>query len=262
MLYLDEKKSRSHGIFILVSNGILTEYLLYLESDFRWGIHNVDATSAHDSFLGLGGIVAAPHNGSGMTHGTTCGRCLPGNEANDGLFAAGILVPSGGLGLQLPPDLPDHDDTLGLGISDQEFDRLLGGGADNGVSPDSDGRGDSQSLADDLVRGFIGEGTRFGNNANTSFFKDKAGHDTYFGLPGGDDPWTVRTDQGAVQIFYIIIGLDHIRYRNALGYGDDHLDSRTCRLHDGICCKCGGNENDGGVRPHFLYRFLNGVEHR
>src|SRR5690606_23957380 len=102
----------------------------------------------------------------------------------------------------------------------------------------------------------------FGNDSNIALFKDESGHDADFGLPRGDDPRTVRTDQGTVHILYIIIGLDHVRDRNALGNGDDHLDSRTGRLHDGISGKCRGNEYYGGVSPHFLYRFLHSVEHR
>src|SRR5690606_26333025 len=222
----------------LRSKGSLTEHLLYFEPDFRWGIHYVDTTFTHDSFLGLGRIVAATYNGSGMSHGTTRGCGLPGNEANDGLFAAGLLVPSCGLGLQLPTDFPDHDHTLGLGIAYQELDRLLGGGADNGISPDSYGRGNPQSLADNLVSGLIGEGAGFGNDSHIALFEYESGHDAYFGLPRGDDPRTIRTDQGTVHILYKMIGLDHVRDRNALGNGDDHLDSRTGRFHDGICGKC------------------------
>src|SRR5690606_14788631 len=58
----------------LGSKGLLTEHLLYFEPDFRGGIHYVDTTFTHDSFLGLGGIVAATYNGACMSHGSTC-RC-------------------------------------------------------------------------------------------------------------------------------------------------------------------------------------------
>jgi hypothetical protein len=50
-----------------------------------------------------------------------------------------------------PPDLAYHHDALGFGVVHEQLHGFLGGGADDGVAADADGRGLAQAGFGELV---------------------------------------------------------------------------------------------------------------
>ncbi|MCY1313492.1 hypothetical protein D9M70_640210 [compost metagenome] len=94
-----------------------------------------------------------------MTHSPAFGCRLAGNKTYHRFLIATFFDVTGCFGFHAAADFPDHHDTLGFGVVHQHFHGLFGGGSDDRVSPDTDGRGLPQAYFGQLVYGFIGKRT-------------------------------------------------------------------------------------------------------
>jgi len=210
-------------------------------ADVGGRLYNVDATLRHDLHLGFSGIFFSTYDGAGVAHGPALRSRLTGDEADYGLSAVFLNVVSC-FGFHGSSDLADHYDGVGVGVFHEELDSFLGGGADDGVTADSDTGRLAHSDLRDLVNSFVGQRTGAGDDTDTAGIVDEAGHDTTLRLTG-------RHDAGAV-----------ILYGNAFGNADDNLDPRSSGFHDGVAGESRWYENDRYVGVYLLDGLLNGVE--
>ena len=222
----------------------------------------MDATLAHDSLLGLGTLLLAAHDRTGMAHGAALRRGHTRDEADHRLGAV-LGDPTGGLDLQVTADLADHDDALGLVVGHEQLNGLERRGADDGVTADADGRALTEAGLGDLVHGLIRQRAALGNDADAAGVEDEAGHDAHLGLARRHDARAVRADQRAAgQRIEVGLDLDHVGHGDALGNADDDLDAGIGRLEDGVGGEGRRNEEDAGVGPRLLHRVLHRVEDR
>ena len=112
-----------------------------------------------------------------------------------------------------------------------------------------------------MVGGFVGQGSGFRNNTNFALFEYKAGHNTHFGLVGGNHAGAVGANQANSALFNVGLGLHHVRNRNALGDAHDDLDSGVRSFHDSVGGKCGRNKNDRNVCTRSRNCIAHGIEY-
>ena len=221
----------------------------------------MNAALAEHALLRFGALLFSTYNGACMAHGAAFGCRDARDESDDGLGAV-LLDPACGLDLEVAADFTDHDDAVGLVVGHQELNRFEGGGADDGVTADADGRGLAHAGFGHLVHRFVGQRSGLGDDADAAGVEDEAGHDADFGFARCDDAGAVRADEGAIALVDVRLDLGHVRYGNALGDGHDDLDAGVCGFHDGVACKCGRHEDDARISTGRFNRFADGVEHR
>lgn len=98
--------------------------------------------------------LSARNDGSGMSHPSAGGCRSTSNESDDGLVV--VVVGGnvlGGIFLHGASDLTDQDDTLSLGIREEDLDDVNVLGAGERVSSDSDREGLSEADVGGLAKG-------------------------------------------------------------------------------------------------------------
>src|SRR5690606_33167886 len=105
------------------------------------------------------GIVSTTDDGTGVTHSPAFRSGLSGNKAHYRLFIARRFDIMRSLGFHAATNFTYHHNALGFRIVHQHFHGLFGSGADDGVTPDTDGRGLTQARFGELIYRFISKRT-------------------------------------------------------------------------------------------------------
>jgi len=236
------------------------EHFGHLGADVGGAVHHVDAAIAHHALLRFGRLVFAGNDRARVAHGAALGCRDACDEADDRLGAV-RLNPTRRLHLEVTADLADHHDALRFVVRHEELDRFEGGGANDGVTADADGRGLAEASLGALVHGLVREGARLGHDTNNAGLEDEAWHDPHFCLARRNDARAVGTNQGAVALVDVGLHLDHVCDGNALGDGDDDLDAGVRRFHQGVGCKRRRHKHNAHVRTRLCDRIRDRVEH-
>src|SRR6185437_4769116 len=248
------KRAPERGPFLLLSITLFfLEHLRHRRPDLRRCLHNGDPTFGHDLHLGSSSIVRTADDSTRMTHPASGRRGLSGNEPNYG-FAVVFLDPACGLGFHATADFTDHHDAFRFRIVHQQLHRFLRRCTDNGITPDTYRRRDTQTGFGYLVRRLIGQRSRLAHDADLAFLENEAGHDPYLAFTRRDDTGTVRPDEPGIPTLQVILSPYHILYRDAFRDTDHQRDPRFRRFHDRIGSKSRWNKDDRHIRPGGLNR--------
>lgn len=118
-----------------------------------------------------------------MTHAAAGGSRDTGNERDGGLVVDVVgLEELGGILLGGTTNLTDHDDTVGLGVLEEDLEAVDEVGAGEGVTTDTDDEGLTKASLGGLVDGLVGQGTGTGDDTDTAALVDEARHDTDLAL--------------------------------------------------------------------------------
>lgn len=118
-----------------------------------------------------------------MAHTAAGGSGDTGDEGNSGLVVDVVgLEELGGVLLGGTTNLTDHDDTVGLGVLEEDLQAVDEVGAGEGVTTDTDDERLAQAGLGSLVDGLVGQGTGAGDDTNTAALVDETGHDTDLAL--------------------------------------------------------------------------------
>ena len=133
--------------------------------------------------LGVGTTLTTADNGTGVTHTAAGGSADTGNEADGGLVVDVVgLEELGGVLFGATTDLTDHDDTVGLGVLEENLEAVDEVGTGEGVTTDTNDEGLTEAGLGGLVHGLVGKSTGTGDNTNTATLVDESGHDTDLAL--------------------------------------------------------------------------------
>jgi len=118
-----------------------------------------------------------------VTHTATGGSGDTGNEGNSGLVVDVVgLEELGGVLLSGSTNLTDHDDTVGLGVLEEDLQAVDEVGTGEGVTANTDNERLSKAGLGGLVDGLVGEGTGTRDDTDAAALVDEAGHDTDLAL--------------------------------------------------------------------------------
>ena len=101
------------------------------------------------------------------------GAVTPAMKPTTGLVLF-ARIQRAGLDLEVTANLADHHNALGLVVRHKELDRLEGGGADDRVTADADGRGLAEAGLCALVHRFVGQCARLGHDSDDARLEDEA----------------------------------------------------------------------------------------
>lgn len=133
--------------------------------------------------LGVGTTLAAADDGTGVTHAAAGGSGDTGDEGHGGLVVDVVrLEELGSILLGGTTNLTNHDDTVGLGVLEEDLQAVDEVGAGEGVTTDTDDERLAKTGLGGLVDGLVGEGTGTGDDADTAALVDESGHDTDLAL--------------------------------------------------------------------------------
>lgn len=133
--------------------------------------------------LGVGITLATADDGTGVTHAAAGGRADTGDEADGGLVEPVVgLEELGGVLLGAATDLTDHDDTVGLGVLEEDLQAVDEVGTGERITANTDDERLAKTGLGSLVDRLVGQGAGPGDDANTAALVDEAGHDTDLAL--------------------------------------------------------------------------------
>lgn len=142
-----------------------------------------DTSILESSDLGVGTALATADDGTGVTHTAAGGSTDTGDEGNSGLVVDVVgLEELGGILLGGTTDLTDHDDTVGLGVLEEDLQAVDEVGAGEGVTADTNDERLAKTSLGGLVDGLVGQGTGTGDDTDTAALVDETGHDTDLAL--------------------------------------------------------------------------------
>lgn len=158
-------------------------------------------------------------------------------------------------------DFADHDDGFGFWVVLELFDDADVGGADDGVSADTDAGGESD--VGEFVHHLVSEGARFGYEADSSWVGGGFGwDDAGVGFAWADDSGAVRSDQAGAGFFGEGVEFGGVFDWDAFGDDDAQRDFCPDRFFHCVFRESGGDEDDGGVCPGGAHCFADGSEDR
>lgn len=133
--------------------------------------------------LGVGTTLTTADDSTGVAHTAAGGSGDTGDEGNGGLVVDVVgLEELGGILLGGTTDLTDHDDTVGLGVLEEDLQAVDEVGAGEGVTTDTDDERLAKAGLGGLVDGLVGQGTGAGDDTDAAALVDEAGHDTDLAL--------------------------------------------------------------------------------
>lgn len=142
-----------------------------------------DTSILESGNLGVSTTLTTADDGTGVTHAATGGSGDTGNEGNSGLVVDVVgLEELGGVLLGGTTNLTDHDDTVGLGVLEEDLQAVDEVGTGEGVTTDTDNERLTKAGLGSLVDGLVGQGTGTGDDTDTTALVDEAGHDTDLAL--------------------------------------------------------------------------------
>ena len=148
---------------------------------------NNDTGRLEGGDLAVCATLAAGDDGTGVTHAPAGRSGDTGDEGNDGLLLlpVGLLEELGGVLLGGTTDLADHDDTVGLGVLEEDLKAVDEVGAAEGVTADTDDERLAKAGLGGLVDGLVGEGAGTGDDTDTTALVNETGHDADLALTLG-----------------------------------------------------------------------------
>lgn len=156
----------------------------------------------------------------------------------------------GGILLGGTTNLTDHDDTVGLGVLEEDLEAVNEVGAGEGVTTDTDDERLTETSEGGLVHGLVGQGTGTGDDTDTTALVDEAGHDTDLALTGSDDTRAVRTDQAGLVLGLKNVGdADHVVLGDTLSNANNEAHLSSDGLLDTGSGKRGGTKMAEAVAP-------------
>jgi hypothetical protein len=128
--------------------------------------------------------LAAGNDGTGVAHTPTGRSRDTGDERDNGLLLqlVGLTEEVRGILLGGTTDLTNHDDTVGLGVLEEDLEAVDEVGAAEGVTADTDDERLTETGLGGLVDGLVGEGTGTGDDTDATALVDETGHDTDLAL--------------------------------------------------------------------------------
>lgn len=132
MMHLGLSLSLTGGLHLLEHDG----------ADLAGRVDDLGAGSLERGDLVRSGSLSSRDDGSGVSHAAARGSGTSGDEGGDGLGVRALVVlgqVSGGLLLHRSTDLSDQNDTLSLGVLEEDLDDVNVLGAGEGVTTDTDG---------------------------------------------------------------------------------------------------------------------------
>lgn len=131
--------------------------------------------------------LAAGNDRTGVTHAPARGRGDTGDERDDGLLLllVGLAEEVRGILLGGTADLANHDDTVGLGVLEEDLEAVDEVGAAEGVTADADDEGLAEAGLGGLVDGLVGEGAGAGDDTDAAALVNETGHDADLALTLG-----------------------------------------------------------------------------
>lgn len=133
--------------------------------------------------LGVGTSLTTADDGTSVAHTAARGSRNTGDEGNGGLVVDVVgLEVLGGVLLGGTTDLTDHDNTVGLGVLEEDLQAVDKVGARERVTTDTDDERLAQAGLGGLVDGLVCQGTGAGDDTDAATFVDKAWHDTDLAL--------------------------------------------------------------------------------
>lgn len=122
-------------------------------------------------------------DGTGVTHTTTRRGTDTGDEADGGLVVLVVgLEELGGVLFGTTTNLTNHDDTLGLGVVEEDAKAVDEVGTGEGVTTDTDDKGLSKASLGGLVHSLVSQSTGARDDTNATALVDKSRHDTDLAL--------------------------------------------------------------------------------
>ena len=122
-----------------------------------WAALDDDTSILESSNLGVGTTLTTADDGTGVTHAAAGGSANTSNEGNGGLVVDVVgLEELGGVLLGRTTDLTDHDDTVGLGVLEEDLQAVDEVGAGEGVTADTDDERLAKAGLGGLVDGLVG----------------------------------------------------------------------------------------------------------
>jgi len=201
-----------------------------------------------------------------VAHAAAGGSGSTSDEGDDGLAVGADVVSleeSSTLLFSGTTDLTDHDDTLGLGVSEELTEDVDEVGTVEGVTADTDADGLAETDLSGLVDSLVGEGTGTRDDTDLTGLVDVSGHDTDLALVGLDDTGAVRTDEtGLGLLVEAVLDSDHVGLGDTLGNAHDEGDLGIDGLEDGSGSAGRGDVDNGSVSTGVLSALLDGVEDR
>jgi len=145
---------------------------------------NNDAGRLERGDLAVRTTLAAGNDGTSVAHTPTGRRRDTGDERDNGLLLllVGLTEEVRGILLGGTTDLTDHDDTVGLGVLEEDLEAVDEVGAAEGVTADTDDERLTETGLGGLVDGLVGEGTGTGDDTDATALVDETGHDTNLAL--------------------------------------------------------------------------------
>ena len=153
-------------------------------------------------------------------------------------------------------DFSNQNDSLRLGIIEEDFQAVDKVGAVEGVSSDTNAQRLAKTHLSCLVHGLVGEGSRPRNNTHAALLVDMAGHDTNLALqnetliriyvsmdekrrpcylPRCNDAWAVGTNQTRLVLSdEPVFDANHVLLRDTLGDADNQRDFGIDGLQNGL----------------------------
>ena len=142
-----------------------------------------DTSIGKSGDLGVSTTLTTADDGTSVAHAATRRSGDTGNERNSGLVVDVVgLEELGGILLSGTTNLTDHDDTIGLGVLEEDLQAVDEVGAGEGVTADTDNERLAKAGLGGLVDGLVGQGTGAGDDADATTLVDEARHDTDLAL--------------------------------------------------------------------------------
>jgi len=145
---------------------------------------NNDACRLERGDLAVRTTLAAGNDGTGVTHAPAGRRRDTSDERDNGLLLllVGLAEEVCGVLLSGTTDLTDHDDTIGLGVLEEDLEAVDEVGAAEGVTTNTDDERLAETGLGGLVDGLVGEGSGAGDDTDATALVDETGHDTDLAL--------------------------------------------------------------------------------
>lgn len=128
------------GLSLSLTGGL--HLLEHDRADLARGLDNLGAGLPEGGDLVRGGTLSSRDDGTGVSHAAAGGSGTSSDEGGDGLGVGALVVlgeVGSGLLLHRSTDLSDQNDTLSLGVLEEDLDDVNVLGAGEGVTTDTDG---------------------------------------------------------------------------------------------------------------------------
>jgi hypothetical protein len=161
----------------------LDELIVQRLAERRGRALNNNTSSLQGGDLGVGVTLSSADNGTGVAHSPAGRRRDTSDEADNGLVGGVVLLEEvGGVLLSGSTNLADHDNTVCLGVLEEDLQAVDEVGAGEGVTADTDDERLAKAGLGGLVDGLVGEGSGAGDDTDATALVDEARHDADLAL--------------------------------------------------------------------------------